>query len=142
MRRGRGVTVLGTPAAAGLAEATKAYIASVRRLGPADGFMTRGTVYAIIAGLLAAGTVVLAVAAIWQRPTMGSAVGSGVTGGILCGLAAASSIALVSANRNATATSGPPTLGTVLLVASLTALVVFVRNPQAVSWCRGCGTTR
>jgi hypothetical protein len=36
MRRGRGVTVLGTPAAAGLAEATKAYIASVRRLGLAD----------------------------------------------------------------------------------------------------------
>jgi GntR family transcriptional regulator len=36
MRRGRGVTVLGTPAAAGLAEVTKSYIASVRRLGIAD----------------------------------------------------------------------------------------------------------
>jgi GntR family transcriptional regulator len=36
MRRGRGVTVLGTPAAAGLADATKAYIAAARRLGLAD----------------------------------------------------------------------------------------------------------
>lgn len=36
MRRGRGTTVLGTPAAAGLAEATKNYIASIRRLGIAD----------------------------------------------------------------------------------------------------------
>jgi hypothetical protein len=41
MRRGRGVTVLGTPAAAGLAETTKAYIASVRRLGLADADIVR-----------------------------------------------------------------------------------------------------
>jgi Protein of unknown function (DUF1648) len=94
--------------------------------GPADGFMSRGAAYAVIAGLLAVGTIVLAVAATRRQPTMATAVGSGVVGGLLCGIAAASSIAIVSANRHVTASSARPTLSALLLVASVTSLVVFV----------------
>jgi hypothetical protein len=94
--------------------------------GPADGFMSRGVAYAVIASLLAAGIVVLVVAATRRRPTIDVAMGFAVSGGLACGIAGGSSIALVSANRNVSPAAGPPTLSIATLVASLAALIIFV----------------